>query len=107
MTDLDDAFVEAAVQSAFEIDHRGTDVLLRAPEREEPFEAKSGDDEAVPFTLDGGRDDVVLEVVVDDEVVGLIVPVDDGFGVLIVPEDGEEPSRELETVEDALDELGI
>ncbi|TPW77895.1 hypothetical protein [Schumannella soli] len=107
MTDLDDAFVEAAAQSAFEIDHRGTDVLLRAPEREETFAAPAGDDEATPFTLDGGRDDVVLEVVVDGEVVGLVVPVDDGFGVLIVPEDGEEPSGELETLEEALDELGI
>lgn len=108
MTDLDDAFVEAVAQTALEIDHRGTDVLLRAPGAEATFEAAAtgDDDESTPFTLDGGAD-AVLEVVVGGEVVGLIVPVDDGFGVLVVPEDGEEPSGELETLEDALDELGI
>ncbi|SDH37644.1 hypothetical protein [Agrococcus jejuensis] len=108
MTDLDDAFVEAVAQTALEIDHRGTDVLLRAPEAEAAYEAATSgdDDEASAFTLDGGAD-AVLEVVVGGEVVGLIVPVGDGYGVLMVPEDGEEPSGELETLEDALDELGV
>lgn len=109
MTDLDDAFVEAVAQTALEIDHRGTDVLLRAPLPAPTFEAASsgGDEEGSAFTLDGGRADAVLEVLVGGEVVGLVVPVDDGFGVLVVPEDGEEPSGEMETLEDALDELGV
>lgn len=107
MTHLDDAFVEAVAQTALEIDHRGTDVLLRAPAAETAYEAAaSGDDESTPFTLDGGAD-AVLEVLVGGEVVGLIVHVGDGYGVLMVPEDGEEPSDEMETLEDALDELGV
>lgn len=109
MTDLDDAFVEAVAQTALEIDHNGTDVLLRAPLPAPTFEAAAtgDDDESTPFTLDGGRADAVLEVLVGGKVVGLVVPVDDGFGVLMVPEDGEEPSGEMETLEDALDELGV
>ncbi|QCR20134.1 hypothetical protein [Agrococcus sp. SGAir0287] len=109
MTDLDDAFVEAVAQTALETSHHGTDVLLRAPEAPVAFDAASthGDDEDAPGALDGGRDDAVLEVVVGGEVVGLVVPVGDGYGVLVVPEDGDEPSREMETLEDALDELGV
>ncbi|WP_144719987.1 hypothetical protein [Agrococcus jejuensis] len=109
MTDLDDAFVEAVAQTALQIDHRGTDVLLRAPEAEATYEAAASgdDDEASSFTLDGGRADAALEVLVGGEVVGMIVPVDDGYGVLVVPEDGEEPSDAIDTLEDALDELGV
>ncbi|MFC7432215.1 MULTISPECIES: hypothetical protein [unclassified Agrococcus] len=111
MTDLDDAFVEAVAETALHFDHHGTDVLLRGPQREESSymaEVPAGDDEeGTPFTLDGGRADAVLEVVVGGEVVGLVVPVDDGYGVLVVPEDGAEPSAEQETLEAALDELGV
>ena len=109
MTDLDDAFVEAVAQTALETDHHGTDVLLRAPAAPAAFDAPSahGDDEDAPGALDGGRDDAVLEVVVGGEVVGLVVPVGDGYGVLVVPEDGDEPSGEIETLEEALDELGV
>ena len=115
MTDLDDAFVEAVAQTALEIDHHGTDVLLRAPEPAPTFAAAQiddgdGDDESddrAPAALDGGRDDAALEVVVGGEIVGLIVPVGDGYGVLVVPEDGEEPSDAQDTLEDALDELGV
>lgn len=107
MTDLDDAFVEAVSQTALETTHGGTDVLLRAPQPAETYDAPATDDEEHRAVLDGGRDDAVLEVVVGGEVVGLVVPVDDGYGVLVVPEDGEEPSGEIETLEAALDELGV
>ena len=115
MTDLDDAFVEAVAQTALEIDHHGTDVLLRAPEAAPTFGAASvhdaddgdDDDDRAAVVLDGGRDDAVLEVVVGGDVVGMIVPVGDGYGVLVVPEDGEEPSDAIDTLEDALDELGV
>ena len=110
MTDLDDAFVEAVAQTALETDHHGTSVLLRAPEAATTFDAPTipgRDDEDAPGALDGGRDDAVLEVVVGGDVVGLVVPVGDGYGVLVVPEDGDEPSGEIETLEEALDELGV
>jgi hypothetical protein len=117
MTDLDEAFVDAVAQTALRVDHRGTDVLLRAPGAEPagavggpPVAATDGDDDAPAghdVELDGGRPDIALEVVVGGRVVGAIVPVDDGYGVLMMPEDGEEPSGEQETLEDALDELGV
>lgn len=111
MTDLDDAFVEAVTETAIHFDHNGTDVLLRGSRREESsyvVEATpSDDDEGTPLTLDGGRADAVLEVVVGGRIVGLVVPVGDGYGVLMVPEDGAEPSAEQETLESALDELGV
>lgn len=116
MTDLDDAFVEAVAQTALEIDHHGTAVLLRAPAPAPTFAAAQIDrgdgdddepDDRAPAALDGGRDDAALEVVVGGAIVGVIVPVDDGYGVLVVPEDGEEPSEAQDTLEDALDELGV
>ena len=118
MTDLDEAFVDAVAQTALHVDHRGTDVLLRAPGMEPagavggppvsaPSDDEDGDDHGNEVRLDGGRPDIALEVVVGGRTVGAIVPVGDGYGVLMMPEDGEEPSGEQETLEAALDELGV
>ena len=86
-------------------------MLLRAPVTGDAIAdvppADANDDESTPFRLDGAHVDAVLEVVVGGEVVGAIVEVGDGYGVLVIPEDGEEPSDEQATLEDALDELGV